>query len=114
MLTKEARTKALETEIWEAVMGCAGGSEPWYQAIYADTDWETPGTLTVWVDDPNGEEGKDVLKRRFTAKRLLRIYQSMLAEERQHCGGCDIVGSPDSCTLDVLIQYAIFGEQVYA
>jgi hypothetical protein len=32
---------------------------------------------------------------------------------RTHCGGCDLIGDPDECSADLILQWAVYGEIVY-
>ena len=99
--------------IWESIFGTSGGTEPWWEEIsILEGSWDTPGRVRVSVDDPK-DETKTITKT-FTALDLVHVYKS-LPPGTSHCGDYNIIGdSADSCTFDIIMQWAFFGEAVYA
>jgi len=103
-------------EAWEAVTGSGFIYSWWRDVRYSEgADWETPGTLTVTVDDPDGYDAgdhvlEDKLTRSFTAGDLLDAYDAM--PHKTHCDGCDLITDPDACS-EAILQWAFFGEVVY-
>lgn len=112
-------TKGIEAEsaanptpkmVWDVVCGGLPNYEWWeYFEISDGSGWNIPGTLTVTVENPKG--GKSITKE-LTALDMLHCYLEM--PNRTHCGGCDLIGDPDICTSDLILQWAFFGEEVYA
>jgi hypothetical protein len=108
----QAESKAAPTpaRAWQACMGGSITESWWLSVEYGEegTTWEKPGTLIVTVEDPMGYRP---ITKTFTALDLLHTYQQM--KHKTHCGGCDVVGDPDACSFDLILQWAFFGELVY-
>ena len=66
------------------------------------------GKLRVCVDDGDGK----VIRKTLSQRQLLVAYLSM--ENPTHCGGCDVVDDPDSCSADLILQQAVFGKIIYS
>ena len=62
----------------------------------------------VCVDDGDGK----VTRKTLSKRQLLVAYLSM--ENPTHCGGCDVVDDPDSCSADLILQQAVFGKIIYS
>ena len=109
-MTRHDSVTPRQHEAWEAVTGSDFIYSWWRGVRYSEgADWNTPGTLTVTVDDPdNPEEGE--LTRSFTAGDLLDAYDAM--PHKTHCGTCDLITDPDACS-EAILQWAFFGEVVY-
>jgi len=96
-----------ERDIWEAITG-SGITEDWWVQVGAI---ESLGVIGVSVENP---DGNGIIRKEFTLKQLLDIYNSMPPDARLHCGGEDIITMPDACSFDLLMQWAFFGELVFA
>ena len=95
--------------VWKVVGGSLPNYSWWEWFQYSEgADWETPGTLTVTGENPNG--GRSIIKR-LSALDLLHCYLAM--EQKTHCGDCDLIADPDICSSDLILQHAMFGEIVY-
>jgi hypothetical protein len=102
-------------EVWEAVCGSLGWSqEPWfYEISILEGEWDEQGVLRVSIDDPI-DVGKHITKD-LTAHDLNRAYEELIRkDENLHCGDCDVVDDPDSCSTDKILQQAMLGEYTYA
>jgi len=105
----ESATNPTPTMVWEVVCGALPNYSWWEWFRFSEgADWETPGTLTVTSENPNG--GRSITKH-FEALDLLHTYLAM--EQKTHCGGCDMIADPDICSSDLILQHAMFGEVVY-
>jgi hypothetical protein len=100
--------------VWEAVCGSSGGRESWFHEIsILEGAWEDQGVLRVSIDDPI-DVGKHITKD-LTAHDLNRAYEELIRkDENLHCGDCDVVDDPDSCSTDQILQQAVLGEYTYA
>jgi hypothetical protein len=99
--------------VWEVVTGSLPDYSWWYRFSYGEkgTDIDVPGSLIVEVEDPHDGTGDTIIIKTFMASDLLHAYQEMGI--RTHCGSCDILGDPDMCSSDLILQWACFGEIVY-
>ena len=111
-LRDESQANPTPTMAWEAVTGGFPSFEWWHSFRYQEpnTSWEVPGSLQVIAEDPSDE--KKTLTKTFTALDLLHAYRAM--PNKTHCGGCDLIGDPDECSSDLILQWAMYGEIVYA
>tara|TARA_R100001530_G_scaffold104912_1_gene73141 strand:- start:817 stop:1176 length:360 start_codon:yes stop_codon:yes gene_type:complete len=108
--------------VWEAVCGSSGGGESWFHEIsilewprypYWEGAWDDQGVLRVSIDDPI-DVGNYITKD-LTAHDLNRAYEELIRkDENLHCGDCDVVDDPDSCSTDKILQQAVLGEYTYA
>jgi hypothetical protein len=94
--------------VWEVVVGDVPNYSWWVWAEYVKGSYEVPGIFRLTGENPMG--GKDITKD-LTALDLLHAYQAML--QKTHCGGCDLIGNPDACSSDLILQQAMYGEIVY-
>lgn len=103
-------------KIWKAVSGGAH-TEPWITWFDLLKDGQSVGwdegadQMTVDIYDPDKIEGEQVIRKTFNKNDIAIAYLKL--ERKTHCGGCDLIESPDDCTFDLVIQYAFFGEYVY-
>jgi hypothetical protein len=100
------------TMAWQAVTGGGFPSWSWWHSFnYGEdgTSWEVPGSLKVIAEDPSNE--RKTVSKTLTALDLLHAYKAM--PNKTHCGGCDIIGDPDDCSSDLILQWAMYGEIVY-
>jgi len=106
---------AREQAAWQAVFGSMGHVYEWFRQITyvePDTNWETPGTVTIMAENPN-DETKTITKT-LDAADLVRAYDQLRAAGGgTHCGTCDLIDDPDDCSSDLLLQQAMYGEIVY-
>ena len=104
-----------EQDLWEAVFGSdLYGAGPWWRKlIYHGADSETIGLVEVWVDDP--DDGDQILKVKVGIDDLIKALQIVYQKGTTHCGGIFVgdLDDPDSCTADIYLQIAIFGEVIY-
>lgn len=107
----ESAANPTPTMVWQAVTGGFPNFEWWRQFDYMEdgTSWEVPGTLRVKAEDPNDE--RKTITKSFTALDLLHAYKEM--PNKTHCGGCALIGDPDACSSDLILQWAMYGEIVY-
>ena len=98
-----------ETDILEAMTGSIIVGDWWINVAAIESD----GVIYVTVENPEGEFGS-YIRKEFTMKELLDVYNSMPPDARLHCGGDDIISSPDACSFDRIMQWAFFGELVFA
>lgn len=108
-LKVESASNPTPTMVWE-VVGGGLPNYPWWEWFeYSEgADWETPGTLTVTAENP---QVGDSITKSLTALDMLHAYLTM--PNRTHCGGCDLIGDPDACSSDLILQQAMYGEIVY-
>jgi hypothetical protein len=98
-------------EVWEAVNGGGVRDKQWEHIRFSDgADWETPGILYVGVRDPDSDA---LIHKSFTADDLRNVYLSMPMDARKHCGRDDVVGNPDACSWEQIMQWAFFGKLVW-
>ena len=98
-------------EVWEAVNGTGAYGDDWeYVRLSAGADWETPGILYVGVRDPDSDM---LIYKSFTADDLRKVYLSMPMDARKHCGRDDVVGDPDACSWEQIMQWAFFKKLVW-
>jgi hypothetical protein len=102
-----------ERDIWRAITG-GGTADEWWESIRLSdgADIDTPGTIYVTVENP--EVMDSYIHKEFTAGQLLDVYNSMPPYARLHCGGDDIITNHDACSFDRIMQWAFFGELVFA
>jgi hypothetical protein len=106
----ESAANPTATMVWEVVCGGLPNYEWWERFQFSDgSDWNIPGTLSVTVENPQGGES---ITKELTALDMLHTYLKM--PNRTHCGGCDLIGDPDACSSDLILQWTFFGEEVYA
>ena len=105
-----------EQHLWGAVFGSdLEGAGPWWRKLkyHGDADSDTIGLVEVWVDNPDDEE--QVLKVKVGIDDLVKGLQIVYREGTTHCGGIFVgdIEDPDSCTPDIILQFAVFGEVIY-
>ena len=107
-----------ERDIWEAILGSRITDDWWENVRLSDgADIDTLGAIYVTEENPeNTGDGRinSYIHKEFTAGQLLDVYNSMPPYARLHCGGDDIISEPDACSFDRLMQWAVFGELVFA
>ena len=102
-----------ETDILEAMTGSIIVGDWWINVAAIESD----GVIYVTVENPeNTGDGRinSYIHKEVTLKELLDVYNSMPPYARLHCGGDDIISSPDACSFDRIMQWAFFGEMVFA
>ncbi len=113
-------TEHKKQDLWEATMGSGWESDPVINAFctnveyFGDTDWDKIGTfkLTYYNED---EEEREITLGIADLERGLRVCMD---KHYRHvpCGG--VIDTDfdnwDSCVASLVIQVAIFGEEVYA
>jgi len=105
----ESAANPTATMVWEVVGGGLPNFEWWERFEYSEgADWDIPGTFTVTAENPKGGES---ITKALTALDMLHAYLEM--PNRTHCGGCDLIGNPDECSSDLILQWAMYGEIVY-
>ena len=92
-------------DVWDSALmaGTAYLPEWWDEAYWI----EETQRFVARIDDGLG----NMVRKQLTKRQLAEAYLSM--ENRTHCGGCDIVADPDSCSADLILQQAVLGEIVY-
>jgi len=107
------------SDLWAAVIGSGWEMWSWWKSInFLEGDWDEPGVLRVEVEDPEDEE--KTLTKDITTERLIEAMSLVAGMPDRFCDAC--TGRPidwddldfDACVGDLFMQYAVFGETVYA
>jgi hypothetical protein len=99
----DAAYKRIEDLVWKVVTeGIIDGSW-WYEAGVTRSE-----KFFVCVEDPCKE---GYIRKTLTKRQLVVAYLSL--EEPTHCGGYHILHDDDICSADMILQQAVFAEQVY-
>ena len=108
-ITDEIRDRIGETPsiraVWRAVMGGNTNYSWWEWFEYESGDWDEPGVVLVTIENPLGGES---ITKRLTGLDLWHAYRLM--PHQTHCGECNLITDPDSCTFDLVLQTAMLGE----
>lgn len=99
-------------DIWDAVVGCDfAGMKYWVQSLEMDT-WQEPCDLTL---EHLPQDGEELTTTVITPDQLSDAFAVLVSKGWTHCGGYSIaeLDEADACLADLVIQQAIFGEQVY-
>lgn len=105
----ESASSPTQTMVWEAVCGGLATYSWWEGFEFSEgSDWDKPGVLTVTVEDPM--RGPPITKQ-LTALDMFHAWQGLAV--KTHCGTCDLIGDPDMCSSDLILQQAMLGEIVY-
>ena len=111
-----------ETELWKGVFGSGWENSYFVQGwgYKPGTDWDTPGTVVVQVEDPNSEEENASIRKDITIREVLDAVERILNHQEGlfHCAGTrltldEIINNGDQCTGDIVIQYIMYGEVVF-
>jgi hypothetical protein len=120
MNDKFTATKSVEVsyaDLWSAVWGSETTS--WFTKVrkadgkgidlWTKPDFE-PNPQDFRLYDAEQDEWHLV-----TLADLARGYELALQTDAKHCGGCSVadLDDPDACSGDIILQLAIFGEQIY-
>lgn len=100
-------------DIWDAVVGCDfANMRYWVQNLELDT-WQEPCNLTL--EHLPLEGGEELQTSIVTPDQLSDAFAVLVAKGWTHCGGYSLaeLDEADSCLADLVIQQAIFGEQVF-
>lgn len=103
-----------DEQLWSAVLGSAFETWSWWRDVSYPTgsDWETPGTVMLTLDDPeHGESDGVLLSRTLTIDDIVRGYQLLLQQFQFDVTPYDL--DFDAVSGDAVLQLAIFGELVY-
>ena len=94
---------SLIEDVWDAATDTSYLPDWWDQAYWN----EETQRFVARIDDGLG----NMVRKELTKRQLAEAYLSMA--NRTHSGGCDLVGDPDSCSADLILQQAVLGEIVY-
>ena len=100
-------------DFWSSVLG-SGWEEGhwWLKWKYSEgSDWDKPGLLTLWCENPENEE--EAIKKEFNIDDLVRGYVLAIEDNYHHCGSKIDWENLDFCGSDAILQYAFFGKLVY-
>jgi hypothetical protein len=89
--------------VWEVATDTSYLPE-WWDEAYWNTETQR---FVARIDDGLGK----MVRKKLTKRQLAEAFLSL--ENKTHCGGSDIVGDPDSCSADLILQQAVLGEVVY-
>lgn len=100
-------------DLMDGVFG-SGVDNPWWIGVEIEGIWEDPESVTVesWTKD----EEDSHLKTKLTMDDLKRGLALAITLNYHHCGE-PMTADPedwDACTADLILQCAIYGEEVYA
>ena len=101
-----------DNEIWQWVMGSSGTMWSWWcRTDWHGNSWESPGDVTLTIDDPMDGSGELVISKRLTVSDVVAAWE----DARKVVPGlrgmeCDDL---DASSADVVLQYAVLGEVVY-
>lgn len=104
---------ATDNETWQCVMGSSGTMWPWWEDVeYHGGDWDNPCDVTFTVEDPHDDSGELAIIRRVTVADVVAAWE----KARKVVPGlegmeCDDL---DASSADIVLQYAVLGEYVYA
>lgn len=105
-------------ELWEAMWGCEASPE-WVSKVRKPDG----SGISLWTKpdyEPNPQDFKvyDIEEEKWhtvTLDDLVRGYTLAVKTNAKHCGHYAVsdLEDPDACTLDIILQLAIFGEVIY-
>ena len=101
-----------DNEIWQWVMGSSGTMWSWWcRTDWHGNSWESPGDVTLTIDDPMDGSGELVISKRLTVSDVVAAWE----DARKVVPGlrgmeCDDL---DASSADVVLQCAVLGEVVY-
>jgi hypothetical protein len=100
-------------EFWSCVLGSGWEEGSWWQKWkYSEgSDWNEPGLLTLWCEDP--EDYDKFVKKELNIDDLVRGYALAIKDDYHHCGAKIDWEDLDFCGSDAILQYAFFGKLVY-
>ena len=100
-------------DIWDAVVGFDfANMRYWVQTVDYE-GWQEPCDITLQHQPKDG--GEELQTSTVTPDQLVDAYAFLVANNWTHCGGYSLreLDEADSCLADLVIQQAIFGEQVF-
>lgn len=102
-----------EKELWSAVFGASPEFFPWYRSIhFKGGGWETPGLVTVSMDDPDDED--KAITKDLTITEIAAAWAEAVSRDLYHCGTpLRNIDDFDSCASDIVLQLAVLGDVVY-
>ena len=92
-------------DVWDVVTDTSYIPEWWDEAYWN----EETQFFVARIDNGLGK----MVRKKLTKGELAEAYRQLRMENVTHCGGCDLVGDPDSCSADLILQQAVLGEIVY-
>ncbi len=101
-------------EFWSAVFGAEPFIWPWWVNVrYAeDTDWETSGTVTITIADP--DDAEDSTTKTLTLDDIVAAYVIALEQYPHSVGGVGWSHTGfDTESSDLILQIAVQGEVVF-
>ena len=99
-------------QIWENLVGTGfANTNYWISEVELKT-WDTPCSIKVIHEKQDGE---GIETTTVSPARIYDAFRELVKEGRTHCGGYQIqdVDNSDACFADLILQKAIFGEQVF-
>jgi hypothetical protein len=100
-----------EREFWSSILGSTEFTEEWWLKIHYEdnTSWEYPGVVQVTALDENNSP----ITKRLTVEELLVAYIHAVDQGYHHCGALVNIQDMDSCSSDIVLQIAMFGDVIY-
>lgn len=111
------RSEDSRQELWENVLGSSGEEWDWWLAErYSNgADWDTIGEVTFTIENPDEPEGSGInpITKTLTISDIAEAYAKAIM------AGYKVVpmnpeDGLDACSADVVLQFAVLGEVVYA
>lgn len=101
-----------KVEIWADIFGSGYEYLDWIYSIrFADgADWDRIGNVTISFENPD-EDGIETVT--YTPEDVFEAYETALACNYTHCGGCTLEDEADVCTTDIILQTLTYGELVF-
>jgi hypothetical protein len=110
-LADESAANPTPAMVWTVIVGDLPSYSWWHSIEILEGDLETPGVVEIECEDTDDGSGEKTLTKRLTASDLLRAYNAL--DIKTHCDGCHIIGDPDGCSADFIMQQACYGEIVF-
>jgi hypothetical protein len=100
-------------DFWSNVLGSGWEDSSWWQKwkYSAGADWQTPGVITIWAEDPEDED--KTIKAELNVQDLANGYALAVKNGFHHCGYSLDWENLDYCGSDGILQFAIYGKLIF-
>jgi hypothetical protein len=97
---------------WGNIFGASAGMWSWWYRIDHTTgDWDTPGYVTLSIEDP--DDDRLLIHKDVTPEDIFAALDKATEMYPWHFGRRDGLLDLDASSADLVLQVALFGEAVY-